>query len=382
MNTMKILLVEDEKDQQDIFEHSIEVFNDKNALNVECEIVADVQYALDKMDDALDKMDGSFDGAIIDLRLGDNDEGGNEIVQQLGGSFTRIPIIFVTASPDLVNEHPSVIKTRSRADATYESDLLLFRDIYNTGLSRIMGGRGLIEQRLSEVFLENLLPQIQTWVSYRTKNSERTEKALLRYTLNHLLQLLEENEQPCFPEEVYLYPPVLDEVTTKSKLTTGSIVKENNQWFVVLSPACDLITRGGGQFTERILSVEVEKETDVVDKALNRLGRITDEVEKEKVREDILQKLSRNNYTFYYHWFPPVKFNLSDGGSLDFDGGFLNFRKLETLSKKKFNTKFGDPLIQISPFFVKDIVSRFSSYYARQGQPDIDSDDFVTRYTT
>ena len=42
---MKILLVEDEKDQQDIFEDSVEVFNDKNNLNVECEIAADVQHA-------------------------------------------------------------------------------------------------------------------------------------------------------------------------------------------------------------------------------------------------------------------------------------------------------------------------------------------------
>ena len=356
MNIMKILLVEDEKDQQDIFEHSIEVFNDKNALNVECEIVADVQYALDKID-------GSFDGAIIDLRLGDNDEGGNEIVQQLGGSFTRIPIIFVTASPDLVNEHPSVIKTRSRADATYESDLLLFRDIYNTGLSRIMGGRGLIEQRLSEVFLKNLLPQIQTWVSYGTENSERTEKALLRYALNHLLQLLEEDEERCFPEEFYLYPPVSEGITT------GCIVKEKmrNQPFVVLSPACDLVIRRNGEFkTDRILLVEVESENDVTNTALDGIRR-------RQSKENKLRDIFNNNHTDYYHWLPEA---------YSFSGGFLNFRKLRTLDKTGFDKKFETPSIQISPFFVKDIVARFSSFYARQGQPDIDSEKFIARYTT
>ena len=346
MNTMKILLVEDEKDQQDIFEHSIEVFNDKNALNVECEIVADVQHALDKID-------GSFDGAIIDLRLGDNDEGGNEIVQQLGGSFIRIPIIFVTAFPDLVNEHPSVIKTRSRADATYESDLLLFWDIYNTGLSRIMGGRGLIEQQLSEVFLKNLLPQISTWMTYGVENSERTEKALLRYALNHLLQLLEEDEELCFPEEFYLYPSVLD------RITTGSIVTTSDQWFVVLSPACDLVPRGENSVlnTDCILLVEIESIEQVLRGSKS----------KGKVRE-----LCTNRRT-YYHWLPQTNF---------FEGGILNFRKLTTLAKDDFDEKFGKPTIQISPSFVKDIVSRFSSYYARQGQPDIDSEDFVTRYTT
>ena len=346
MRTMKILLVEDEKDQQDIFEDSIEVFNDKNNLNVECEIAADVQHALNKID-------GSFDGAIIDLRLGDNQEGGNEIVHQLGNSFNRIPIIFVTASPDLVNNHPSVIKTRSRDDGTYESDLLLFQRIHNTGLTRIMGGRGLIEQTLSEVFLKNLLPQMDAWISYAETDSDRTEKALLRYTLNHLFQLLEENEERCFPEEVYLYPPVLD------RITTGSIVQTDDKWFVVLSPACDLVPRGenGILNTDCILLVEIEGIDEVLGGSRSR-GRV--------------RELCTNRRT-YYHWLPETEV---------FEGGILNFRKLITLDKDAFDERFGKPVIQISPSFVKDIVSRFSSYYARQGQPDIDSEDFVNRYTT
>ncbi|MFQ2549269.1 hypothetical protein ACK305_18520, partial [Aeromonas caviae] len=41
-------------------------------------------------------------------------------------------------------------------------------------------------------------------------------------------------------------------------------------------------------------------------------------------------------------------------------------------SEAELSSQYDKPLIQISPAFVKDIVSRFSSYYARQGQPDID----------
>ena len=380
MNPLKILLVEDETIPQNAFKNDVEVFKGQpNNPTVEYEIV-------DNVYDAVEMIDVSFNGAIIDLKLGGNEDGGNEIIQILHKEFTKIPIVFVTSYPDLVVDHPSVIKIRSRDVGSYRVDLLLFQQIREIGFTDIIGGGGLIEQKLHEVFLENLLPQIETWISYgeayKETDPKRTEKALLRYTLNHLLQRLEEDNELFFPEEVYLYPPVLDEVTTKSKLTTGSIVKENTQWFVVLSPACDLIMRKGGQFTERILFVEIEKETDIVNKALNHLQRITDEDEKEKVQENILQRLAGNNYTFYYHWLPPVKFKISDDEPLDFEGGFLNFRKLEALSKKKFTAKFKDPLIQISPSFVKDIVSRFSSYYARQGQPDIDSEDFIDRYTT
>ena len=348
MTEIKILLVEDAKDQQKIFEDIVEVFNRENDLNVKYEIAEDTK-------DASNKINNSYDGAIIDLSLPDNEEGGNEIVRELDDSFTRIPIIFVTAFADSVIDHPSVIRTRRREDGTYKSDLLLLQEIHKTGLTHIMGGRGVIEENLSKVFRENLLPQIDTWIAYGAENPERTEKALLRYALNHLSQLLEEEGESCFPEEVYLYPSVLD------RITTGSIVEEtaNNQWFVVLSPACDLVPRGekGTLNTDSILLVEIER----IDRVLEGSKS------KSKVRE-----LCTNRRT-YYHWLPETDF---------FEGGILNFRKLTTLDKDNLDEKFGKPAIQISPFFVKDIVSRFSSYYARQGQPDIDNENFVTRYTT
>ena len=343
---MKIMLVEDAKGQRDAFENSVEVFNDKNQLNVEYELAEDISSALKKID-------GSYDGVIIDLRLGDDEEGGNEIVRQLRDPLTRIPIIFVTAFVDSVIDHPSVIRKRSRLDEeTYDSDLLLFQGIYNTGLTHIMGGRGIIEENLTKVFLKNLLPQIETWVSYGKEDSERTEKALLRYTLNHLFQLLEEGEENCFPEEVYLYPPLSEDITT------GSIVKEktNDQQFAVLSPACDLVIRDGESNTDHILLVEIES----VGAALEG-----------KRNKNSVESLVKNKRQ-YRHWLPPTDF---------FEGGVINFRKLKTVNKADFGAQFETPSIQISPFFVKDIVSRFSSYYARQGQPDIDSKDFVARYT-
>lgn len=336
---MKILLVEDEKSQQEVFKSSVKVFNSKYGLNVEYEIV-------DNVLGALQKIDGSYDGAIIDLRLGNDEEAGNEIVRQLGDPFTRIPIIFATGySIDSVIDHPSIIKTYSRGEEGYESDLLLLHEIFNTGLTRIMGGRGIIEKTLSEVFLNNLLPQTETWISYGKEDSERTEKALLRYALNHLFQLLEEEGERCFPEEVYLYPPLW------TQITTGSIVKErtNGQQFVVLNPACDLIPRND-KFKpgHRILLVKIEREDEIVG----------------KVKSGSFRQL-RDNRLSYYHWLPRTKF---------FEGGFLDFRNLRTLTKEEFDEKFEKPSIQISPFFVKDIVARFSAFYARQGQPDIDED--------
>ena len=361
MNPLKILFVEDDTTQQDIFEDDVVVFkNQPHNLDVDYEIVENVH-------DAVNLIDVSYDGAIIDLRLGTNEEGGNEIVQELYDAFTKIPIIFVTAYTDSVIDHPSVIRKRRREVGTYHEDLLLFQQIREIGLTYIIGGRGLIEQQLRDVFLNNILPQIKTWISYgetyKETDPKRTEKALLRYTLNHLYQLLEEDDENYFPEEFYLHPTVTD------KITTGNIVEETktNRLFVVLSPACDLVIRKDGEFkTDRILLVEIESENNVVNDAL-------DGIRKKDSKKNKLRDVFHNNYTDYYHWLPGTDF---------FDGGIINFRKLTTFEIDDFDEKFGKPTIQISPFFIKDIISRFSSYYARQGQPEIDNNTFIDRYTS
>ena len=347
---MKILLVEDSEEQQQAFTDSVEVFNRKNKPScIKCEIAKNTS-------DALDEIDGSYDGAIIDLKLGICDQGGNEVVSELKESLFRIPVIFVTAFPGDVIEHPSIIKKRRRDDGSYEDDLLLFQGIKNTGLTNIMGGRGKIEDALTEVFLRNLLPQRDTWIEYGRKDSPRTEKALLRYALNHLLQLLEDDEEKCYPEEVYLYPPLTDEIRT------GSIVEDKNEGmpFAVMNPACDLVVRDSGRKTDRILVAEVD--------AMEMLFPWCNDKNLNNTKKSTLKKMFQNTGSDYWHWLPRTDF---------FKGGFLNFRKLTALEIGEFEEKFDTPQIQISPSFVRDITARFSSYYARQGQPDIDFSKFV-----
>ena len=62
-----------------------------------------------------------------------------------------------------------------------------------------------------------------------------------------------------------------------------------------------------------------------------------------------------------------------------FNGGIINFRKIETYTLKDFKSKFEMPNAQVAMTFAKDIVSRFSNYYARQGQPDFDFDSLTKK---
>ena len=129
MNTMKILLVEDAKGEQQNFREVVDDFNEKYDLTVESDIAEDTRNALDKIDNY------SYNGAIIDMKLGDDLNGGNKIVRQLANLSIKVPVICVTSYFDLIERHSLIIRERSRDNGSYKSDLLLFSERYNAGLA-------------------------------------------------------------------------------------------------------------------------------------------------------------------------------------------------------------------------------------------------------
>ena len=355
MSELKLLIVEDDKDALENCREDSDAYNSNTQRNIEL-------IACKTLNQALKRLDNSFDGAIIDLKLTSKGVEGIKVIKEIRKSFFRIPIFIFTGHAEIQDESIQGIEVFIKGEIRYYDLIDQLWDTYATGLTRMMGRAGRIEELLGKVFLENLLLQRKRWVCYGKENLERTENALLRYTLDHLLQLLEEDDKPRYPEEVYIYPHLSDEITT------GSIVREKtaNAPFVVLSPACDLVIRDDGvSKTNRILFVEIEKESDIVEDALDGIRK------KDTIKRELIA-VANNNREIYYHWLPKTDF---------FQGGFLNFRKVNVLTKDKFDENFESPSIQISPSFVKDIVARFSSFYARQGQPDIDSSEFVARYT-
>ena len=368
MSRLKLLIVEDDEQDLENCRDAVSIYEDEKQVKIELIESKDVE-------DAHSKLDNSFDGAIIDLKLGFDGDEGNQVIRKIEELQFRIPVFILTATPDAAEAKLPVIEIFKKGDinARYNNLLDIFWGIYNTGLTRIMGGRGLIEQALPRVFHQILSRQKDIWIEYGRDDSSRTEKALLRHTLNHLLQILDHiedgvDEADYYPEEVYLMAPSSTPSTTDADtelIRTGSIVKEkdSNKWFVILTPACDLVVReSGSRNTDRFLMAEVDSEDSlfpwVQDEKLSNTNK------------NELKKAYQNNKSTYYHWLPAIN---------SFEGGFINFRKLFTVEIEKFRKQFPtDPEIHISPPFVKDIVARFSSYYARQGQPGIDFEKFVS----
>ena len=291
------------------------------------------------------KLDFSVDAAIVDLNLGKDTSEGGKVVDELKKHF-RIPVAILTGTPDDVDEIPPVIRVFKKGEHGFDEVLDCLWRPYEIGLTRIMGGRGLIEKQLNKIFLRNLLPTLSSWIEYGDKDAERTEKALLRYALGHLMANLDDDETDCYPEEFYLAPPL------KNSLTTGSMVRNGNTNYVVLTPACDLVLRKDGK------GKKVKRNTNSI-----VLAEIFTEETVYRSANSDAKKALKNNNKLCFHRLPKTK---------ELDGGFIDFRRLQTVPLYKVGTEFNRLEMRIAPNFIKDIVSRFSIFYARQGQPVVD----------
>lgn len=356
MTRIKLLVIED--DPQDIrtCRNTVERYRLEKQRHVELVECKD-------LGEAFDRLDNSFDGAIVDLRLGDEGDEGNQVIQRIRERYYRLPVAILTGTPSAADqEFPFIgVFKKGELGSGYEDLLDRFWSIQQTGLIRILGGRGVIEARLAEAFSNNILPQIEKWESYGEANSARTENALLRHTLNHLIQLIDEDIERYYPEEFYLHPP------PGKNVRTGSILKakESGQRYAVLSPDCDLVVRSNGKRnTDRFLLVEVVSPDAVYGWFdIQSLGAMSQD------KKATARRALENNGPRHYHCLPQTDF---------FPLGFLNFRSVSTVGVDHIGEKFElPPEAQISPPFVKDIVARFASFYARQGQPDVDFTQLV-----
>lgn len=350
---IRLLLVEDTGTDIEACLSTVKVYNKKYEHKINC-LVAKTK------DEALKVLDSSFDGAIVDLKLeeGSDSTEGNDVVADIHSKW-RIPLIILSGTPGSAQAECCYLGCFKKGEIEYGDIFDKFYEVYKTGLTKIMGGRGIIEYAMQEIFWGHLLPHLDTWKKYSSEGKE-TERSILRLVLNHLLELLGSDENPAYPEEVYISPPI------QKGFKTGSIVKQKagNGLFIVMNPACDLVLRAAGQMkTDRLLLVEIDDEAKGYKHILEKLA---DDDEKKQ----LLNRFFSNNFSQFYHWLPATSF---------FPGGFINFRKLSTMSLKQCQRDYDPPHTQVSSHFIKDILSRFSSYYSRQGQPDIDYESTIDR---
>lgn len=357
---MRLILVEDNDQDRETCNNVLRDFNEDN----KCSITI-VESA--SADDAIQKLNNDdFDGAIIDLKLAAKGNEGNQVLADIKNRLNRIPVAIVTGTPDSAEtDGIPLVGLYKKGETEYQEIITILWDIYQTGITKIMKGKGEIEKQLNQIFIKNILPQIYSvnsnektaWVLYAVSNPKQTEKSLLRHTVNHLIQILDNDQEKYYPEEMYISPPI------NGKIRPGCILKRDadNKYFIVMNPACDLVERDGICKADRALLVEILEFKDI-EELKDFYNNNTPDMSLSNKEKKLLKQFRTNNKSLYYHYLPKTQLYREEA--------VINFRWISTHSENELKNNY-QPFIQISPSFLKDIVSRFSSYYARQGQPEL-----------
>ena len=332
----KILLIEDQQSDIDVFESSMRRFGREK--NIKCQL----EY-VKTFEEGIKKISEEYSGIIVDIRLNGCDNGG-DIVKNAVRTL-RVPVVILTGTPNIADEQFESIKIYKKGAVSDDEILDFFLRINNKKIVDVLGCNGLINKYLIDIYRNNFYPNID-YINKLLKRSSEVEgrKALFRYILANIQEKMDVNGLEYFAEEMYVLQ------TDKDLLKTGMIVKDvrNDEQYVILSPPCDLVPRNNGNpKNENVLLCHIDD--------FHTIKRDIEYSEKDgkKKKQKEIEKLIKNNLNSYYHWLPE---------GMGFTGGCIKFRKVVSLPLCEWNDKIIATKIKIQDAFVKNILNRFSSY--------------------
>lgn len=342
MKPIHLLIVEDDPAQIQSYTDVLEQHNKSGAQEFTFEM-----YKTFKEGEAALKTP-NFDAAIIDLKLSGSEELEGKVLVQSVYRKLRIPIIVYSGSIAMIDDIPeNPLLLKKLRTVGLPEILTAIQNIYRTGITGLMRADGIIDNKLTEIFWTHLADDLSTWIRHNNHN------ALLR----HIIMLFQEhldigsdgNFDEYHPYEVYVRPPI------RMQPHTGDIFEGETGKYLLLTPACDMVVNyksdgNGGKIpkrkAEKIILVRT-KDFDVKTACIN--------AQTNKLDKDIIDKMV-SNQNFRYHYLPAY-----DSG----DGFIVDFQDIQSVD----SVDQMERVATVSSPFLKDIIARFSNYYARQGQP-------------
>jgi hypothetical protein len=356
---MKLLIVENEPEQVQLYLDVIESYNKTSEVQIEAEPF----YNLEDAKEALNN--GIYDAAIVDLKLTENtaELQGMEIVNSIIDKL-RFPVFIVSGSIGQIDSPESALFKKRLRDGDFKEILKEIEKIYNTGITKILNNKGTIEEYLNNIFWNHLSNSMENWIDDDSRSPEQKQKSLLRYTLMHMQEYIDEDIEKYHPSEFYIIEPI------KSNIFTGDIITFEGNRYIVLTPSCDIVLRQDKtRNTKKILFCKIQKLSDIIDNYSN----LTMQTGESNSTKKNLTNYIKNNSKQNFHFIP--KNNLIEAGLIDFQD------KL-TIAENEVNDLIKNKIIvrnaTVSMPFLKDIISRYSNYYSRQGSPDFNSDEIYS----
>ena len=377
MNNIDFLLIDDDQNQELLFIEAINEINETTDLNITYKVVKTPESAM------IELYQNYFKAIIIDLKL-NNDDNAVESAEEISGNVLLrriiekeiVPIVVITGFPDKVSTDidKSIVKVLPKETNLYDEINALIEK-YSDSVFKIFGSRGEINKNIKELFW-NVIPQCFTSKNQDISllSKEKQETVIIRYISSWLSNkyMFDDKYIDVEPIEMYMFPNPIKQVCT-CDIYKKYIDTNIDEYFIVLTPSCDLANKK----VDEVILCKI-KNYDEVQSFKERLEIYNNEQNKEsnkaKKAKGDLMKWFRNSHSdsLRYHFLPKVK---------DFTGGFVDFRSILSLEYDKESGEIIDDsylkIGVITESFKRDIVSRFSSYYHRQGQPEFNCDSVL-----
>lgn len=381
MGNINFLLIDDESQQEELFKQAIDEINTEDSSNnLTFKAVRTPETAM------IELYKNNFQAIIMDLKLTNNDNiniddeqiSGNILLHQIIQKEI-IPIVIRTGFPSKVSDNinQSIVDVFSKDEPLYDIIKKLIEK-YSDSVFKIFGSRGEISNNIKELFWE-VMPTY-----FNNKDNEindisqlpkdKQETVIIRYISSWFSNkyMFDEKYIDVEPIEMYMFPNPIEQVCT-CDIYEKNISEDNYEYYIVVTPSCDLANK---KVDEVILCKikkydEIQSFVDQLDKYNNESNKDSPKAKKSK---NSLSKWFRNSHpdSMRYHFLPKVN---------KFNGGFVDFRTIISLEYNKDSGKIINENYSkvgvITESFKRDIVSRFGSYYHRQGQPEFNCDSVL-----
>lgn len=333
---IKILFLDDDKQFEETFQRYVK--RKEKKFDIETVVARDLAKASECVDN-------TYDAAIVDLKLKDG-ERGEAFIKKIAEEY-RIPVFVYSGQPNDLSDdvRKFVLGLYDRSSEKYEAVLNDIIAIYKTGLTNITRERGTLEELVNTVFWKSIVPNLENWKSYAA-NGNDTQPALFRSIMYHFIDQLDNEYEDAFPEEMFI-------CSEQGCELPGTIYKnkESKKFYLNITPACDLAQNK----TSHIQLCQLEE--CLAGFYHNPKAKASLEDQKKNYAGTVI-----NNGYNYMHYLPAF-------GDLPMQ--VVNFRKLSFISRRELESCYELTGVRIAAPFLKDVIARFSAYYARQGQPDL-----------
>lgn len=366
--TLKVLLLDD--DPTVLREGGDNLQEQLGEKGINCQLIR-----CDRLNEAIEELcKQRFHLAVIDLKLADENDG-NVIIARIVDTQV-VPIIVYTGYVEELDadfsDHGLIgIVSDKRIDNVIEVIL----EWHAKHVFAVFSEDGLIARSMRRALLWTMWEHVsRRWKDLQVDDPKTLERiagriaaTLMHDSLMHTSDP-EEDEAPIHHGEIYVFK------SPREHLAPGDIVNVDDRRWAVVTPACDLVGRGGkGAKASRVTCCEcvgfdrLEDQHERLRQALADLE--SDNVSKRQKAEGSLPAIMRHarfNEAGQYFFLPPFA---------TFDGGVVDFLQLRTMpySVDDIPKLVEQREVSVNREVAGELSTRFARYLLRLGQAPFDS---------